>query len=1007
MNATVARWLGRGVACGMAIACSAAIAGIQPSEDRLKGYPSASASPLPFALPASSVATPATEPTARRPTAELPDFVVNARIASVSPAPAAGNVIVVTADVITSTPTTLRTLAQQLQVTVDGELAESVLPPSPAPATSAEGSYAAKAQSAGRAQSSRSTDQVLPVSQVMLSVRTPKTFAPRLDEATVSLYSRLDGRMVASTAVKIAAPIALPIDDTSPFEAWTKDPRTVVTALSAFAAMGAVLWTLLRRRSDAQVLQNATLSNHRALEEAKRTVSALQGFKPPPEEQKPAALLLPKSLEEAAIEERLAIVLGSGASAQAGLPTTYSIADQVLTKLQQRGFINADDADGLRVLATRAGAHALFDALVARVPPPQIVELIAADLPSPRTVSVLHEQLMRLHVNVFIDLTWDDAAPEALRRLGAQVFTPNESDKLTQALRERRVCLLKPFGRIGDPDSVCLTMTDLRRRLDRNPEYARLLSSFLSTHSVLFVGADIRTIGAFLGVLPPVEAPSRRENIAVVPRHPDDHLWELSVGAAYGIKLASFVPDPTFAAIPAAVHALANTVDAALRERKKESFIQPVLKRIHLVNIGVYEKVSIEVHEDWTVFLGMNGGGKSTILRAVALAMSGTDDRANAPAQRLLRRSAQAGQVTLEFNDKDVVTTELVRTSDGVEVRGSRNSPLLLRRMLVLGFPVLRGVTTKNPSGAQALAISDPSVSDVEPLLAGAADSRLDDMKQWLVNVTVAAERGAAREKRMLATAERIVQAMLPGEDVTLAGYDSKSYAVLVKTRDGVVEFDALSQGMGSIFNWVGVLVRRLYDIYPNSKQPEREHALVLIDELDAHLHPQWQRQLVSLARQEFPNVQIVATTHSALLVGALKPDEIRVVERDEATGQMVVRCPDIDLQGGSVEQILTSPLFDLGSTREPDAEVIIKRYLELYERELLLNETERAELEALRPQFERLRFGVVAKPAPMPVLEPGNPVAEALAQLLSGKPLMPVADSGARRGDASVSEAP
>src|SRR5947208_3800527 len=56
--------------------------------------------------------------------------------------------------------------------------------------------------------------------------------------------------------------------------------------------------------------------------------------------------------------------------------------------------------------------------------------------------------------------------------------------------------------------------------------------------------------------------------------------------------------------------------------------------------------------------------------------------------------------------------------------------------------------------------------------------------------------------------------------------------------------------------------------------------ALVLIDEIDAHMHPKWQQLFVSAFRDRFKKVQVIATTHSPLLVGSLKPEEIWLVYR-------------------------------------------------------------------------------------------------------------------------------
>src|SRR5262249_50372542 len=163
---------------------------------------------------------------------------------------------------------------------------------------------------------------------------------------------------------------------------------------------------------------------------------------------------------------------------------------------------------------------------------------------------------------------------------------------------------------------------------------------------------------------------------------------------------------------------------------------------------------------------------------------------------------------------------------------------------------------------------------------------------------------------------------------ISYGGVDRETWTVLLQTPDGLVPIDSVSQGMSAIFNWIGVLLQRLYDTYSNSPNPEREPAIVLIDEIDAHLHPSWQRQLVQLTKKHFPNVQVVATSHSPLLAGSVDHSQVRIVTRVD--GKMSAVAPRENLEGQKAEDILTSSLFQMPTTRSPEAEETIKRYFEL-----------------------------------------------------------------------------
>ncbi len=68
---------------------------------------------------------------------------------------------------------------------------------------------------------------------------------------------------------------------------------------------------------------------------------------------------------------------------------------------------------------------------------------------------------------------------------------------------------------------------------------------------------------------------------------------------------------------------------------------------------------------------------------------------------------------------------------------------------------------------------------------------------------------------------------------------------------------------------WVIDFASRMVDRYPDSPDPLAEPAVVLVDEIDLHLHPKWQRELIGFLTERFPNTQFIVTAHSPLIVQA------------------------------------------------------------------------------------------------------------------------------------------
>ncbi len=137
-----------------------------------------------------------------------------------------------------------------------------------------------------------------------------------------------------------------------------------------------------------------------------------------------------------------------------------------------------------------------------------------------------------------------------------------------------------------------------------------------------------------------------------------------------------------------------------------------------------------------------------------------------------------------------------------------------------------------------------------------------------------------------------------------------------------------------------------MYEIYRDDDgRPEGQPALVLIDELDAHMHPEWQQLLVSTLREKFPRLQVLATTHSPLVVLNMKPGEIIKLVREgrrpaieaelgrnvapERPGPIQVEFITESLEGLTAAQVLTETLGML-SARDVETAKTYIRYTRL-----------------------------------------------------------------------------
>ena len=99
-----------------------------------------------------------------------------------------------------------------------------------------------------------------------------------------------------------------------------------------------------------------------------------------------------------------------------------------------------------------------------------------------------------------------------------------------------------------------------------------------------------------------------------------------------------------------------------------------------------------------------------------------------------------------------------------------------------------------------------------------------------------------------------------------------------------------------------------LFNYYPDSKNALKEPAIVLIDEIDLHLHPSWQLDIVETLSNHFPNIQFIATAHSPLMVQSALNANFAVLKFED--GSVHVVNDPVDIDGWRVDQILTSEFF-------------------------------------------------------------------------------------------------
>ena len=147
----------------------------------------------------------------------------------------------------------------------------------------------------------------------------------------------------------------------------------------------------------------------------------------------------------------------------------------------------------------------------------------------------------------------------------------------------------------------------------------------------------------------------------------------------------------------------------------------------------------------------------------------------------------------------------------------------------------------------------------------------------------------------------------------------------------------------------------RMFDLYPDSPNPLAEPAVVLVDEIDLHLHPKWQRTLMGYLSERFPNTQFIATAHSPLVVQAAQDANIVLLRRE---GDHVVIENNMEaVRNWRVDQILTSDLFGLESARPPETDKLLAERTKILSK-AKLTKKDRERLKKLEEEIGSLPTG-------------------------------------------------
>ena len=386
------------------------------------------------------------------------------------------------------------------------------------------------------------------------------------------------------------------------------------------------------------------------------------------------------------------------------------------------------------------------------------------------------------------------------------------------------------------------------------------------------------------------------------------------------------------------------------------------IKRVEVKNYRCYEKIEIDFDDKLTVIVGNNGAGKTSILDALTVAMGTVFAKMYTPAGKNIdksdarlkayaigKRDVQP-QYPVEIVAEGVVNDQLVRWKRSLNSKKGRTTSVDAKQLTDISneyqkriqdgdenliLPIISYYGTGRLWDYHRAKKSDIFQDDNRTngyidCLDGTANVKL--MLDWFRKETY--EKYEDQELSVsgaptLSVVYGIIEdcyRSITGEDDIRVQYRISENELYVYYKDQEdrpmnMPFSQLSDGYKNTISMVADIAYRMYTLNPQLAENaiRLTPGVVLIDEVDLHLHPQWQHRILEDLRRIFPSVQFIVTTHAPIVINSVHSKNLVILEDLDA------REPDGETYGKDANTILNGVM---NTEERPNA---IKRKFELY----------------------------------------------------------------------------
>lgn len=321
------------------------------------------------------------------------------------------------------------------------------------------------------------------------------------------------------------------------------------------------------------------------------------------------------------------------------------------------------------------------------------------------------------------------------------------------------------------------------------------------------------------------------------------------------------------------------------------------IEKLEISGIGGIKELKLNFHQGFNALCGPNGIGKTTILKIIVNAFTSQT--------YMLKRHASCnkGQYKIHYNangssqSKQVTIKEFAPQKREGNINTNDNTPYIMyfRENRSIEYMELENIPKDIHKDKYQVANQLEYGIDIS------------DMKGWFDNrFLFSSHKGSLTDVQMANTELAKKSISVLDETVAFKTVDAKSLDIILTSRNGDIYFEYLSAGYKSCVYIIMGLIKEIEYRFEN-KDAKDFNGVVLIDEIDLHLHPIWQAKLVEALKKLFPLAQFITTTHSPSVLQTLKKEEIIPLTQDENGNVRIkeLNLTEYGLQGWTIEEIL------------------------------------------------------------------------------------------------------